>query len=72
MYEICEKNTSKEKYEKLRNQLFKMKEITETALGKGLSASVKWQHCLTKEHLGNQKEHMKAKVPPYLKLFLTL
>ena len=49
-----------------------MKEITETALGKGLSASVKWQHCLTKEHLGNQKEHMKAKVPPYLKLFLTL
>ena len=34
MCEICDNNTSKEKYEKLRNYLFKMKELSEIALRK--------------------------------------
>ena len=39
MCEVCDKNISKEKYEKLRNYLFKMKKLNEIVLQKGLLAS---------------------------------
>ena len=34
MCEICDKNISKEKYEKLKNYLFKVKELNKTVLEK--------------------------------------
>ena len=68
MCEICEKNISQEKFEKLRNYLFKMKEfiykiiaINEIILGKGLLASIKEQLCLTKGHLVKQEERLEIK-----------
>ena len=52
MYKIFDKNISEEKYVKLRNYLFKMKELI---LGKGLFISIKWQLSFTKGHLGDQE-----------------
>ena len=48
MCEICDKNISNKKYEKIRNCLFKSNQI---ALGKGLFTSIKGHLCLTKGHL---------------------
>ena len=59
-------NISKEKYEKLINYVFEMKELNEIALGKGLFAPIKGQRCTRKGHLGNQERHVKVKYPPQL------
>ena len=60
-YEICDKNISKEKYEKLRKYLFKIKEFNENILGKGFITSIKGgELCLTKGHLGNQEGQVKV------------
>ena len=72
MCEICDKNTSNEKYEKLINYVFKMKELNKIAFGKELFASIKGQRCFTKGQLGNQEGHVKPKHPPYQKLFLII
>ena len=68
MCEICDKNISKEKHEKLRNYLFKIKELNKIVPGKWLFASIKGQLYLTKEHLGNQ-QGQKERVPPHQKFF---
>ena len=60
-YEICDKNISKEKYEKLRKYLFKIKEFNENILGKKFFTSIKWELCLTKGWLGNQEGQVKIK-----------
>ena len=66
------KNISKEKYEKLRNYLIKIKESNEVVLGKWLFASIKRQICLAEGYLGNQEEHMEVEYPLHQKLFSTL
>ena len=66
------KNISKEKYEKLRNYLIKIKESNEVVLGKWLFASIKGQICLAEGYLGNQEEHMEVEYPLHQKLFSTL
>ena len=53
MHEIRDKNISDEKYEKLRNDLFKMKELNGVVLEKWPFASIQGQIYLTKGHLGN-------------------
>ena len=51
-YEICDKNISKEKYEKLRKYLFKIKEFNENILGKGFITTKKRGTLLDKRALG--------------------
>ena len=60
-YEVCDKNISEEKYEKLQNYVFKIKEFNSIILGKGLFASIDVKLCLTKGHLGNQEGQVKMK-----------
>ena len=71
MCEICDKNISKEKYDKLRKYLFKLKELNEIVIGKWLFASIKGQLCLIKGRLGNQEGHVEVEYPPHWKLFST-
>ena len=69
MCEICDNNISKEKYEKLRNYLFKMKESNEAVLGKWHFASIKGQIYLTKRHFSNRKGYMDVEFPLHQKFF---
>ena len=63
MREICDKNILKEKYEKLRNYSFKMKELNKIVLGKGPLASIKWKLYLTKGQLCNQEGQVEFEYP---------
>ena len=65
MCEICDKSISKEKHEKLRNYFFKMKELNEVFLGKGLFISKKEKPCLTKGHFGDQERQVEVECPPH-------
>ena len=49
---IFQKKKKKEKKRKIK-KLFKMKELSQIFLGKGLLVSIKEQLCLTKRHFAN-------------------
>ena len=53
MCEICDKNISNKKYEKLRNYWSKVKELNHFVVGKGLFALVKEHLFFTKGHSDN-------------------
>ena len=53
MCKICDKSISERNYGKLRNYLFKMKELNGIVLGKVLFVSIKEQLFLIKWHLGD-------------------
>ena len=71
-YEICDKNISKGKYEKLRKCLFKTKKFSENILGKGFitpnkSGDFVWQKGTWVIKKGQWRSNT-----PYPNLFLTL
>ena len=53
MCKICDKSISERNCGKLRNYLFKMKELNGIVLGKGLFVSIKEQLFFIKGHLGD-------------------
>ena len=63
MCKISDNNISNKKYEKLRNYLFKIKEFSQTVLGKGLYVSIKGYLCLTRGHLANPEGQVEIKFP---------
>ena len=71
MCEICDKNISNEKYEKLRKCLFKIKTRVKLFL-KWLLTLIKGHLCLRKRHLDYQEGQMDVESLPNSKLFLIL
>ena len=68
MCEICDKNISNEKYEKLRNHLFKMTTRIKLSL-ESLLASIKGHLCLRNRHLDYQEGQVDVESIPNLTLF---
>ena len=68
--EKCEKNISNRNYSKLRNYLFKMKELDQIILQGGLFTSNKGHFCLAKGYFDNPERQIEVAFPPNWKLFL--